>query len=105
MPARPAFALAGALNGSLGLFVGATGLFVGRLFFRPAWRKESVLGTLAMTPTLGHVLRVRTHALTGFSARAALQRLLTVCFSVITGTLYGKRLNGRLRQLSVINQD
>ncbi|NGY06612.1 sulfite exporter TauE/SafE family protein [Solimonas terrae] len=97
-PARPAFALAGALNGSLGLFVGATGLFVGRLFFRPDWRKETVIGTLAMTQMLGHGLRVLAYGLVGFSALAAPQRLLPLCAAVIAGTLFGKRLNGRISE-------
>ncbi|HET8883426.1 MAG TPA: sulfite exporter TauE/SafE family protein [Solimonas sp.] len=98
LPARPAFALAGALNGSLGLFVGATGLFVGRLFFRPEWRKETVIGTLAMTQTLGHGLRVLAYGLVGFSALAAPQRLLPLCAAVVAGTLFGKRLNGRISE-------
>lgn len=94
LPARPAFALAGALNGSIGLFVGATGLFVGRLFFRPEWRKETVIGTLAMTQMLGHGLRVLAYGLVGFSALAAPQRLIPLCIAVIAGTVFGKRLNG-----------
>ncbi|NKF21913.1 sulfite exporter TauE/SafE family protein [Solimonas marina] len=94
MPARPAFALAGFLNGSIGLFVGATGLFVGRLFFRPDWRKETVIGTLAMTQMLGHGLRVLAYGLAGFSAIAAPQRLIPLCIAVILGTMFGKRLNG-----------
>lgn len=98
MPARPAFALAGALNGSIGLFVGATGLFVGRLFFRPEWRKETVIGTLAMTQTLGHGLRVLAYGFIGFSALAAPQRLIPLCLAVIAGTAFGKRLNGSLSE-------
>src|SRR3546814_3773428 len=91
MPARPAFALAGVLNGSLGLFVGATGLFVGRLFFWPDWRKETVIGTLAMTQTLGHGLRVLAYGLIGFSALDAprseentseLQSLIRITYAV-----------------------
>jgi uncharacterized membrane protein YfcA len=96
LQARPAFALAGALNGSIGLFVGATGLFVGRLFFRPEWRKETVIGTLAMTQMLGHGLRVLAYGLIGFSALAAPQRLLTLCVAVVVGTAFGKRINGRI---------
>src|SRR3546814_10887727 len=82
MPARPAFALAGALNGSLGLFVGATGLFVGRLFFRPDWRKETVIGTLAMTQTLGHGLRVLAYGLRSEEHTSELQSLMRISYAV-----------------------
>ncbi|WP_028007523.1 sulfite exporter TauE/SafE family protein [Solimonas flava] len=98
LPARPAFLIAGFLNGSVGLFVGATGLFVGRLFFRPEWRKETVIGTLAMTQMLGHGLRVLAYGLVGFSALAAPQRLVPLCLAVILGTIVGKRLNGRISE-------
>src|SRR3546814_11634734 len=101
MPARPAFALAGALNGSLGLFVGATGLFVGRLFFRPDWRKETVIGTLAMTQTLGHGLRVLAYGLIGFSALPPPQRLLPLCLAVSVGTTFGQPPTLRISRTAV----
>lgn len=96
IPQRPAFLLAGALNGSLGLFVGATGLFVGRLFFRPEWTRQTVIGTLALTQMLGHTLRVLAYGAVGFSALAQPQRLIPLCAAVIVGTLVGKQLNGRI---------
>ena len=96
IPQRPAFLLAGALNGSLGLFVGATGLFVGRLFFRPEWNRQTVIGTLAMTQMLGHTLRVLAYGFVGYSALAQPQRLIPLCIAVIIGTLVGKQLNGRI---------
>ncbi|MGH8446392.1 MAG: TSUP family transporter [Solimonas sp.] len=98
LAARPAFMIAGFLNGSIGLFVGATGLFVGRLFFRPEWRKETVIGTLAMTQMLGHGLRVLAYGFVGFSALAAPQRLVPLCLAVILGTVFGKRLNGLISE-------
>ncbi len=94
LPARPSFVIAGALNGSLGLFVGATGLFVGRLFFRPEWRKETVIGTLALTQVLGHGLRVIAFGMVGFSALAQPGLLIPLCLAVVLGTVAGKRLNG-----------
>ncbi|MEQ1439131.1 sulfite exporter TauE/SafE family protein [Fontimonas sp. SYSU GA230001] len=94
LPPRPAFAIAGFLNGSLGMFVGATGLFVGRLFFRPEWRKETTIGTLALTQTLGHALRVLAYGFVGFSALTRPLLLGLMCAAVIAGTALGKRLNG-----------
>lgn len=96
LPARPSFVIAGLLNGSLGMFVGATGLFVGRLFFRPEWRKETTIGTLALTQVLGHGLRVLAYGLVGFSALAQPLLLGALCASVVLGTAVGKQLNGRL---------
>ncbi len=96
--ARPAFVMAGLLNGSIGMFVGATGLIVGRLFFRPDWRKETTIGTLALTQMLGHGLRVVAYGWVGFNAFARPLLLLLLCLSVIGGTALGKRLNGRVSE-------
>ena len=97
----PAFLLAGFLNGSIGMFVGATGLFVGRLFLRPEWKKETVIGTLALTQTLGHLMRVIGYASVGFASVgfAITQRtelLLPLVAAVIAGTFAGKALNKKL---------
>ncbi|TJY59939.1 sulfite exporter TauE/SafE family protein [Sinimarinibacterium sp. CAU 1509] len=96
--ARPAFVMAGLLNGSVGMFVGATGLIVGRLFFRPEWRKETTIGTLALTQMLGHGLRVIAYGWVGFNAFARPLLLLLLCAAVIGGTALGKRLNGRVSE-------
>lgn len=96
LPPRPSFILAGLLNGGLGMFVGATGLFVGRLFLRPEWRKETTIATLAFTQVLGHGLRVLAYGLVGYSAFARPGLLIPLCLAVIAGTWTGKRLNARL---------
>ena len=100
LPPRPALLVAGLLNGSLGMFVGATGLFVGRLFMLPQWRKETVIGTLALTQVLGHGLRVIAYGLVGFSALARPELLVPLCVSVIAGTAFGKHFNGRISEES-----
>jgi uncharacterized membrane protein YfcA len=92
----PSFLLAGFLNGTLGMFVSATGLFIGRLFLRPEWSKETVIATLAMTQTLGHLLRVLGYAWVGFSVGAQLDMLVPLVLAVIAGTFAGKALNRRL---------
>lgn len=98
LPPRVAFVTAGAVNGTLGMFLGATGLFVGRLFLRPEWPKQRVVATLALTQVFGHGLRVLAYGLVGFSVFAKPQVLLPVAGSVVVGTLLGKRLNGRLSE-------
>lgn len=98
IPATPAFLLAGFLNGSIGMFVGATGLFVGRLFLRPEWPKEKVIGTLAMTQTLGHLLKVLGYASVGFLVSAQADLLLPLVVAVIAGTFAGRWLHRFLEE-------
>lgn len=98
LPPRLAFVTVGAVNGTLGMFVGATGLFVGRLFLRPEWPKQKVVATLALTQVFGHSLRVAAYGFVGFSAFAKPLVLVPVCASVIVGTLLGKQLNGKLSE-------
>lgn len=92
----PALLLAGFLNGSVGMFVGATGLVVGRLFLRPEWRKETIIGTLALTQTLGHLLRVFGYASAGFAVTQRSELLLPLVAAVIAGTFAGRALHRRL---------
>jgi len=97
LPARTSFIVAGLLNGGLGLFVGATGVFVGRLFLRPDWRKETTIGTLAMTQALGHLLRGSWLTVGPVSARWRNRVDCCRCgVAVVAGTLVGRRLNAQL---------
>jgi uncharacterized membrane protein YfcA len=96
LPPLLSFLTAGALNGSIGSVVGATGLVVGRLFLRPEWRRETVIGTLALTQVLGHGLRVLAFGAFGLSAWQRPLLLAALCAAVIAGTLAGRRLNRRL---------
>lgn len=98
LPPRVAFVSAGAANGMLGLFVGATGLFVGRLFLRPEWPRQKVVATLALTQVFGHGLRVIAYGVVGFSVFAKPLVLVPVAASVVLGTVLGKRLNGKLSE-------
>ena len=98
LPPRASFIVAGLLNGSIGMFVGATGLFVGRLFLRPEWRKETMIATLAFTQVLGHGLRVIAYGFVGYSALARPALLIPLCLAVVAGTWAGKHLNSRLSE-------
>lgn len=98
LPRRTAFTIAGLLNGSIGMFVGATGLVVGRLFFRPEWRKETTIGTLALTQSFGHALRVIAYGVVGFSAFTQPLLLASLGLAVMAGTAFGKRLNGHVSE-------
>lgn len=93
LPPRASFLVAGLLNGSIGMFVGATGPFTGRLFLRPEWPKETTIATLAFTQVLGHGLRVLAYGVVGYSAFARPELLLPLCAAVIVGTWVGRHLN------------
>lgn len=93
LPKIPALLLAGFLNGSIGMFVGATGLFVGRLFLRPEWKKETVIATLALCQTLGHLLKVIAYGSVGFVVFEQMDLLLPLVLAVILGTVAGRHLN------------
>lgn len=98
LPPRTSYLVAGLLNGAFGLVVGATGLLVGRLFLRPEWRRETTLGTMALTQSLGHLLRVLAYGFIGFSAFAKPELLLPLCAAVIAGTWTGRRLQRHLSE-------
>ncbi len=92
-PPRASFIVAGLLNGGLGMFVGATGPFTGRLFLRPEWSRETTIATLAFTQVLGHGLRVLAYGAVGYSAFARPGLLLPLCAAAILGTGAGRLLN------------
>ena len=92
----PAVLLAGFLNGTIGMFVSATGLIIGRLFLRPEWSKETVIATLAMTQTLGHLTRVLAYASVGFAVTTQLDVLVPLLVATVVGTFAGRRLHDYL---------
>ena len=98
LPLRWAYLLAGVLNGSIGMFVGATGLFIGKLFLRPEWRKETMIGTLALCQFIGHLMKIIGFASIGFDPLHQPELLWPLLAAVILGTLAGKQLNQRLSE-------
>ena len=68
-------------------------MFVGRLFLRPEWPKETVVATLAMTQTLGHLLRVFAYASVGFAVTTQLDVLVPLLLATVAGTFAGRRLH------------
>ncbi len=93
IPANVAILSAGILNGSLGMFIGATGLVIGRLFLRPEWRKETVIGTLALCQSLGHASKIAGFATLGLSALARADILVPLAVATVLGTASGRWLH------------
>lgn len=93
LPTHLAILFAGILNGSLGMFIGATGLVIGRLFLRPEWKKETVIGTLALCQAVGHTAKIAGFATVGFSALARMDILLPLALATILGTGAGRALH------------
>jgi uncharacterized protein len=93
LPQHVAVLTAGLLNGSLGMFIGATGLVIGRLFLRPEWKKETVIGTLALCQSIGHLAKIGGFATLGLSAIARLDVLLPLALATVLGTFSGRWLH------------
>lgn len=93
VPAHIAVLFAGVLNGSLGMFIGATGLVIGRLFLRPEWKKETVIGTLALCQSIGHLAKIGGFASLDISALARLDIIAPLAVATVLGTLSGRWLH------------
>lgn len=95
-PASAAYATAGAFNGTIGMVIGANGLVTGRLLLQPGWPRTRIVGTIAATQALGHLIKIVGFGIAG----AALfdNPLLTagMVISAIAGTQAGSRFGDRL---------
>lgn len=93
---RSAYLLAGALTGSLGMFIGATGVMVGRLFLRPEWDSRTVVGTLALCQSLSHLIKLLAFATVGATVFEHGELLWPLVLAIVFGTLAGRVLHGRV---------
>ena len=98
LPLPAAMIGAGALAAGLGMFTGATGLFISRLFLRPDWKKETVVGTLALCQLIGHLLKIAAYGTAGFSVLARPDLLWPLIAAVVLGTAAGRLLNQHLSE-------
>lgn len=95
-PPAAAYATAGVLNGTIGMVIGATGLIVGRLLLQPGWSRAGIVGTIAATQTVGHLIKIIAFGIAGSALSS--NPLLTVGMVVaaIAGTQAGAHLGDRL---------
>lgn len=95
-PGTAAYAGAGLLNGSIGMFIGATGLILGRLLLRPDWPRARVVGTIAATQALGHAIKILAFAVTGGALLLDPVTTIAMCLAAVAGTAAGTRMGERL---------
>ncbi|MEQ8270651.1 sulfite exporter TauE/SafE family protein [Algiphilus sp.] len=95
-PAPAAYASAGALNGTIGMVIGATGLIVGRLLLQPDWPRPRIVGTVAATQTIGHLVKLLAFGLTGAMLFDAPLRTVGMVLAAIAGTQLGTHYGDRL---------
>lgn len=91
-PTRRKMLVAGALNGAVGMVIGATGLIIGPFFLDSNWSKETTVGTLALCQTVGHMLKIAAFGMLGFGLLAQWTLAVPLMVAVAVGTLFGRRL-------------
>jgi uncharacterized protein len=92
LPEPVAFAIAGALGGSLGVVLGAIGVLLGPFFLRPNWDKLEVSATQALCLAYLHVLKIVGFASIGFDFGGRLTLIMPLLITTIAGTWMGTRL-------------
>ena len=91
-PSRRKMLVAGALNGAVGMVIGATGLIIGPFFLDQRWSQQTTVGTLAVCQAIGHVLKIIAFGLLGFGLLAQWDLALPLMAGVALGTLVGRRV-------------
>ncbi len=84
--------VAGALNGAIGMIIGATGLVIGPFFIDRQWSKETTVGTLALCQSLGHLLKVLAFGAFGYGLLQHWELAWPLMLAVAAGTAIGRAL-------------
>jgi uncharacterized membrane protein YfcA len=92
VPEPVAFAIAGALGGSLGVVLGAVGVLLGPFFLRPNWNKLEVIATQALCLAYLQVLKIVGFVSIGFDFGGRLTLITPLLITTIVGTWIGTRL-------------
>ena len=91
-PLRHKMLVAGALNGAVGMVIGATGLIIGPFFLDRRWSKETTVGTLALCQSGGHALKIVAFGSLGFGLLEHWQLAWPLMLAVALGTAIGRQL-------------
>ena len=95
-PLRRKMCVAGALNGAVGMFIGASGLIIGPFFLDSRWSKETTVGTLAMCQSVGHSLKIIAFGMIGYGLLEHWSLAWPMMLAVALGTLLGRALMRRV---------
>ena len=87
-----AFSIAGALSGSLGVVVGATGPIIAPFMLRDGWANEEVIATKAAAQAFIHLQKLIAFGLAGYAMGDVLWQLPPLVVAVVAGTYCGKAL-------------
>jgi len=92
------FAAVGALAGTLGVVVGATGPLVAPFYLREGWSKEDIIATKAACQVFIHTQKIVAFGVIGFSFADELFYVAPLLIAVIFGTWCGKRILAHLSE-------
>lgn len=90
--------IGGCLKGLIGPVVGASGLVLAPFFFAPQWRKEEVVGTLALVQAIGHLVKLAAYSTAGIAILGHWDWALALSLAVVMGTFAGRRVMSQLSQ-------
>jgi uncharacterized membrane protein YfcA len=92
LPEKTAFASAGALAGTLGVVIGASGPVIAPFMLREGWSNEEVIATKATAQAFIHIQKLIAFGLAGYALGDSLPMLPPLIVAVVVGTFFGKWL-------------
>lgn len=98
MSEAKSFSIVGAMAGTLGVVVGATGPLIAPFFLRDGWSKEDIIGTKAACQVFVHTQKIVVFGAVGFSFGDELLYVAPLALAVIIGTWCGKKILSRLSE-------
>ena len=89
---RKAFGIAGALSGTLGVVIGATGPIIAPFLLREGWENEEIIATKATGQAFIHAQKIVAFGAAGYVLSDMAWQLPPLIVAVIIGTYTGKWL-------------
>lgn len=96
------FAIAGAIAGTLGMLVGATGPIIAPFFLHAKLLKEKLIATKAVCQSTIHILKLVAFGTIGVSFQDLSALILLLGAAVIIGTFLGKKLLHRISEQTFV---
>ncbi len=96
------FAIAGAIAGTLGMLVGATGPIIAPFFLHAQLLKEKLIATKAVCQTTIHILKIVAFGTMGFAFGELSWLIVVLGVAVIVGTFLGKKFLQRISEQTFV---